>query len=357
MSLFRRRYPMQGAPPGAVAATEQPSKTEISSISFNDHELEEGTWTRLEDVPTEVSSDRVTWIDVRGLGDGSIVERLGEHFQLHPLAISDVINVGQRPKVEHYDNFLFVVVHMVTFDSEGELKWEQVSVVLGDHFVLTFQETPQDCLEPLRLRIRTSRKTVRESGADYLASAVIDAIVDGYFPVLEKFGDRLEEFEELILEERKHGVLGDLYVIKRELGGFRRAVWPLREALSQLMRDDEPRLTDPTQLHMRDTLDHTMQVIEVNETYRELAASLVDVHLSMVGQRTNDIMRVLTVISVIFIPLTFVAGVYGMNFDTSAPLNMPELHWPHGYVFFWFICLIVAAGLLLIFRRLGWLQR
>jgi len=357
MSLFRRRYTEQGAPPGAVIVGPGAGESVLSQIAFSTDHLGEHGGASAADLPSELDSGRVTWIDVRGLGDGSVVHALGERFGLHRLAISDIINVGQRPKVEHYENFLFVVLRMVHINALGELHWEQVSVVLGANYVLTFQETVEDSLAALRERIQAGRKVMRSSGADYLACAIIDTIVDGYFPVLEHFGDRLENFEELILEDKERGVLAELYTAKRDLAGFRRAIWPLREALSQLLRIEESRLTDSSKLYMRDTLDHTMQVVEVNESYRELAASLVDVHLSMVGQRTNDVMRVLTVISAIFIPLTFVAGIYGMNFDTDQPLNLPELRWPLGYVYFWSVCLVLGTTLLLLFRKLGWLRR
>ena len=309
------------------------------------------------DAELEDLTSPVTWIDVRGLGDGSIVERLGAGLGMHRLAISDVVNVGQRPKVEQYDEGLFVVLRMATRSSEGPLSWEQVSLFVRNGVLITFQETHEDCLEPLRERLRAGRRMIRGSGADFLAGAVIDAIVDGYFPVLEEYGDLLELLEDQVLEERDKTVLRRLYAVKRDLSVFRRATWPLREALSQLVRDEGKPLSDTTRLHLRDTLDHMMQVHDVNESYRELGTSLVDVHLSLVGQRTNDIMRVLTVVSAVFIPLTFVAGVYGMNFDTDSPYNLPELGWTYGYVGFWIACLCLGIGLVFLFRRLGWFRR
>ena len=203
--------------------------------------------------------------------------------------------------------------------------------------------------------MRKGLKLIRSGGADQLAVSVMDTIVDGYFPLLEHYGDRLEQFEDDILLDRKRNVLQDLYLTKRDLAGFRRAAWPMREALVQLHRSEESGFAEATDLHLRDTVDHAMQVVEVNETYRELTASLVDVHLSMVGQHTNDVMRVLTVVSAIFIPMTFVAGVYGMNFDTAKSANLPELGWAYGYWFFWGVCLSIAVALFVLFRRLGWL--
>jgi len=355
MVLFRRQFTPQGAPPGTVTTGPAGVEPRITLLSFNQDEIEERSYASIDELPELRSPGRLSWVDVSGLGDGSVVQALGERLGLHALAISDVINLGQRPKVDQYDDMHFAVVRMVTLDAQQALTWEQVSIFMGEGLVLTFQETHDDCLDPLRRRIRAGRKSIRSSGADYLACMVIDAIVDGYFPILEHFGAQLEQFEDEILLERSKHVLGRLYSVKRDLARFRRATWPLREALAQLERTDDTLLDETTRLHLRDTLDHTMQVVDVNESFRELAASLIDVHLSMVGQRTNEIMRVLTVVSAIFIPLTFVAGIYGMNFDTGQAWNLPELRWPLGYVFFWGVCLVMASTLLFVFRRLGWL--
>ena len=356
MALFRRRFTPQGAPPGAVAPAEEASvPPRITVASFDAGDLNE---TEIQSVDELVLDDgRVTWIDVSGLGDGSVVTQLGERLGLHPLALSDVVNVGQRPKVDEYDGALFIVLRMVTLDGRGELVWQQTSLFLLERVVVTFQESPTTCLEPLRARIRGGRKLIRSSGPDYLASMVVDSIVDGYFPVLEHFGEQLEVLEDQVLDEQAPDVLMDLYTTKRELAGLRRVTWPLRDALHHLVRDEQGSLSSSARLHLRDTLDHVMQVVEVTESYRELATSLVDVHLSMVGQRTNDVMRVLTVVSTIFIPLTFVAGVYGMNFDTRSAANLPELGWKYGYLFFWGVCAVMAIALLVLFRRLGWLRR
>jgi len=238
-----------------------------------------------------------------------------------------------------------------------DLQWEQVSLFVMPGLVLTFQETQQDCFEPLRDRIRMGRPMIRSSGADYLAMMVIDALVDGYFPVLEYYGDLIDQHEDRVLGTDGQGtdMLRDLYATKRNLAGFRRAAWPLREALGQLHRGNSSIVAHDARLHLRDTLDHIMQVVDVNESYRELTTSLMDLRLSIVGQKTNDVMRVLTVVSTIFIPLTFIAGVYGMNFDQSHPLNLPELRSPYGYPGFLAACLVIGGLLLLLFRRLGWL--
>jgi magnesium transporter len=354
--LFHRRYSAVGAPPGHFTAPAEFVEPHLSLISYSPQELEERPIADAAQAAAARRPGFVTWIDVQGLGDGAIVQQLGEAFGLHPLAISDIVNHGQRPKADEYETHLYVVLRMASIDAEGDLRWEQVSVVLGEDYVLSFQERRGDCLDPLRERVRKSRRVLRSSGPDYLACMILDAIVDGYFPVLELHGEQLEEYEDAILHQTSSDVLADVYRVKRDLMIFRRAAWPLREALNQLYRHEEdPWLSPAVRPYLRDTVDHVTQVVDVNETYRELAASLVDVYLSTLGQRTNDIMRVLTVIATIFIPLTFFAGVYGMNFDVDQPTNMPELSWRYGYLAFWVTSALIAAALLGLFRRLGWL--
>ena len=362
MKLFRRRYTAPGAAPGTTASGTSSFEPEIHVISYDKDRLDEREHATLEGALACVAEGRVTWIDVRGLGDGSIVRELGQRLEIHPLVTSDVINLGQRPKVEAYADELFLIARMVTIEHDrgplgGELVWEQLSVYFTPSVAITFQETPVDCLGGLRERLRAGRPKIRSSGTDYLAGQVIDAVVDGYFPVLEHYGDHIEALEERVFEHGSDDVLQTLYLTRRDLTGFRRAVLPLREALGQLYRDPEVDLVDETRLHLRDTIDHTMQVSEVNENYAELVSNLVEMHLSLVAHRTNDVMRVLTLVATIFIPLSFVAGVYGMNFDTSFRANLPELGWPFGYAFFWMVCLTLAAGLVTMFYRLGWLRR
>lgn len=355
-SLFRRRFAPQGAVPGQVVEVEGlPSR--ITVMRYDADELTEHEVETPSEAKSLVRDDQVTWIDVSGLADGMVVKEIGDLFGLDALAVSDVVNVGQRPKLDDYPSHLFVVCRQVTVTETGDLAWEQVSIFLTEHAVISFQETHQDCLDPIRARLRSGRKLIRSSGSDYLFTMIVDAIVDGYFPVLEAFADQLETYENEILSDRGAAIFSDLYRTKRDLASFRRAALPLRDAMSSLLKDDQDWLTELMFPYVRDTLDHTMQVADVTESYRELAVSLVDVHLSMVGQRTNEIMRVLTVISAIFIPLTFVAGVYGMNFDTSAsPFNLPELGFKYGYPMFWGLCIVMGGSLFVLFRRLGWLK-
>jgi len=356
MRLFHRRFAPQGAVPGEVAPL-RGEEPEITVMRYDATNLEEFEPATPEEACELIREGAVTWIDMSGLGDGSQVQRFGELLELDPLAVSDVVNVGQRPKLDDYPSHLFIVLRQVTVH-DGELIWEQVSLFLGENYVVSFQETHRDCLDPIRNRLRTGRKRIRSSGSDYLFAMIVDAMVDGYFPVLENFADKLERFENEILADRGSEVFAEVYGTKRDLATFRRAAFPLRDAMSSLLKDDQDWLTDSMGPYVRDTLDHTMQVVDVTESYSDLAVSLVDLHLSMVGQRTNEIMRVLTVISAIFIPLTFIAGVYGMNFDTeSSPFNLPELGFRYGYPMFWGICIVMGLTLAFLFRRLGWLKK
>jgi magnesium transporter len=297
----------------------------------------------------------VLWVDVEGLGDAETIRTLGELFGLHRLALEDVINVHQRPKIEQYGNYCFVVTRMVRLGEH--LETEQLSLFLGKNFVLTFQEgRPGDCLDLIRERIRQKRGRIREAGLDYLVYALLDAIVDCYFPILEEYGERLEAFEDEILSRPYGDTVARIHEIKRHLLTLRRAVWPQRETFNSLLREETPFVTHETRLYLRDCYDHVTQLIDLIETYRELGADLIDVYLSSISNRTNEIMRVLTVISTIFIPLTFIAGVYGMNFNPSAsPWNMPELNWFWGYPLSLALMAAVALGQLIFFRRRGWL--
>jgi magnesium transporter len=297
----------------------------------------------------------VLWVDVEGLGDVETIRALGEIFGLHRLALEDVLNVHQRPKIEQYGNYCFIVTRMVSLGEH--LETEQLNIFLGQNFVLTFQEgRPGDCLDLIRERIRQKRGRIREAGLDYLAYALLDAVIDCYFPILEEYGERLEAFEDAILTSPNSDTIARIHEVKRNLLTLRRALWPQREIFNSLLREETPFVIHETRLYLRDCYDHVSQLIDLIETYRELGSDLTDVYLSSISNRTNEIMRVLTVIATIFIPLTFIAGVYGMNFNPSvSPWNMPELNWYWGYPFALLLMLIVTVGQLIFFRRRGWL--
>jgi magnesium transporter len=303
----------------------------------------------------------IVWINVEGLGDADVIERFGELFGLHRLALEDTVNVHQRAKVEDYDEVLFVVLRMARLrdGSERRCGTEQVSLFIGPNWLLTFQEgQPGDPFDRVRSRIREGSGRMRQLGSDYLAYALIDATIDNYYPVLETYAERLDELEELVMDPRGRVVIDLLHEVKADLLILRRAIWPLRDAVALLAREDNPRISDYTRVFLRDCYDHVVQVVELVETYRELTADLRDLYMSSLSNRINETMRVLTIIATIFIPLTFITSIYGMNFDPdSSPWNMPELRWYYGYPMLLVIVVITTIGMLTYFYRQGWIFR
>jgi len=301
------------------------------------------------------NDDSVTWIDVRGITHLRTFERIGEIFKLHPLALEDCTNVPQRPKSDIYDEQQVIITRMATL-ADGKLVTEQLAIVMGDRFVLTVQEEPDtDCLDPLRQRIRVGRGAIRKTGSDYLAYALVDAVVDGFYPLLEHYGEALEELE-LRVAAMKSTNSREIFDMKRELLDLRRTVWPQRDLLAGLMRDDSPHITPETRVYMRDTYDHVVQIMDMVESFREIASSLMDLFMSGMSNRMNEIMKVLTILSTIFLPMTFIAGVYGMNFNTGqSDLNMPELNWTWGYPFALAVMVLSAALLLGYYWKKGWI--
>jgi magnesium transporter len=352
---YRRRTP-PGAPPGTLIVDSEAPQPVIRVMAYGPQAFTDQEVVDPHGVRDFLNKWPVTWVNVEGLGNVETLRTLGSIFDLHGLALEDVINVHQRPKVEEYGQHFFIVARMARLGER--LETEQLSLFLGKNFVLTFQEGyPGDCLEPAREHIRKARGRIREAGADYLAYALLDAVVDSYFPILEAYGNRLETLEDELLTRLDHNIVARIHAAKRDLLTLRRAIWPQRETFNTLLRDVIPLITNETRLHLRDCYDHTVQLIDLVETYRELASDLTDVYLSSVGNRTNETMRVLTVIATIFIPLTFIAGVYGMNFNPStSPWNMPELNWYWGYPFALALMIAVIVGQLVFFWRRGWLR-
>jgi len=295
------------------------------------------------------------WINVDGFGDVQFIARLGEMFHLHRLALEDAVNVRQRAKVDLYENHVFIVARMVGWN--GQLGSEQVSLFLGDGCLISFQEgRPGDAFEPVRDRIRKGAGLIRRMGADYLAYSMLDAVIDGYFPVLEELGERLEQLEDEILARPQPRAVARLHAIKRDLLTLRRAAWPLREATNSLVRDENRFIGDETRVHLRDCYDHAVRIIDFVETDRELASDLMDLYLSSVNQRMTEVMKVLTIIATVFIPLTFISSIYGMNFDTArSRWNMPELEWYWGYPFALALMALTAGGLVIYFWHKGWI--
>ncbi len=292
----------------------------------------------------------MTWINVDGLGQADIFTALGERLHFHPLAMEDVFNVPQRPKVEAYGDHYLLILRMLRLTPEIEIEGEQVSVFLGESYVITVQERADgDVFEGVRERIRKGRGRVRQSGADYLAYALMDAVVDGYFPVLESLGERLEELEDECVVAQGAMTLPRIQGLRRDLLTVRRAIWPMREAVVALGREESRLITAETKLFLRDCYDHALEALEIVETDRETASSVMEIYLAMQNQRLNEVMKVLTVIATLFIPLTFIASIYGMNFE-----HMPELKWRYGYLAALSLMAAVVSGLLYFFKRRGW---
>jgi magnesium transporter len=293
----------------------------------------------------------VTWINVDGVHDTEAIQKLGDCFGIHALVLEDVVNTNQRPKLEIFDDYVFLVLKMLTLDKEERRpEFEQVSMVLGPNYVISFQEREGDVFETVRERIRSGKGLIRRGGADYLAYALMDAVVDGYFVVLETFGEHIETLEEELVTDAGRDTLQKLNVMKREVIYLRKSVWPLREVISALQRGESTLVKEHTRIYLRDVYDHTIQVIDTVETFRDMLTGMLDIYLSSVSNRMNEVMKVLTVIATIFIPLTFIAGVYGMNFRF-----MPELAWQWAYPVTWLV--MVAIGILMVvyFRRKKWL--
>jgi magnesium transporter len=317
-------------------------------------EVVEAEIASLEELPPYLKRYPVTWINVDGLGDAETLVELGTLLNIHRLALEDVVNVPQRPKYEEYPDGAFFVVRMPT--PTAPLDTEQVSLYLTDRVLVTFQERHDpDCLDGVRNRIRGRGPRLMSSGPDYLAYAVIDSIVDAYFPLLEQYGDQLDECEAEILARPDDALLIRLHGLKSELTHARRIAFAVREAVATTVRTEVPLITDATQLYLRDCHDHAIQLLDLIETYRETASSLMDFYLSSVSHRMNEVMKVLTIIATLFIPLGFFVGLYGMNFDTSSPYNMPELGWRYGYLTAISVMLLVVVGMLFYFRRKGWI--
>ena len=309
----------------------------------------------LEDIERLAAAYPFVWVNIEGLEQIDLIRAVGTRFGLHDLALEDVVHTHQRPKSEAYDDHHFLIVRMPVADDFPHT--EQVSLFVGPAFVICFQERPGDCFDPVRARLRDPKSRLRQNGPDFLAYALIDSVIDSYFPVLERMGDDLEDIESAALDESGGDIMGRIHHAKRDVIELRRAIWPHREMVNTLLRDDSPFFADRTRLYFRDCYDHVAQLMDVVEIDREFVSDLYDVHLSRVNLRMNEIMKVLTIIATIFMPLGFIASLYGMNFDAGiSPWNMPELKWRYGYPFALGLMALVGGGLVAYMLRLGWLR-
>ncbi len=349
-----QRQTEPGALPGTISPPPDEPASVVRLVQYGPGSYEERVITDLKDLEPARDSVGVTWVDVEGVGDAETIRRIGKCFSLHPLALEDVVNVHQRPKLEMFDDYLFVVVRAHTPDCGSES--EQIAMFLGHDFVVTFQEYGLRALDVVRERLSTGRGRIREQGADYLLYTLLDAVIDAYFPILEDYGENLDALDAQISRGKERGMIEQIHDLRAELLSVRRSVWPLREVVNQLIRDSADFVGDNTDLYLRDCYDHTVQIIDVLETDRELCADLRDYYLTLAGNRMNQVMKFLTIIATLFIPLSFIAGLYGMNFNPQAsPWNMPELNWFYGYPFALGLMVGTAGVMVVFFWRKGWL--
>ncbi len=350
----RTSYPLAGVSPGTFRPDPLAVQSAVQVFAYGPEECKELQPQHLADVQPLLGAYPAVWVNIDGLADLELIEQLEQVFGLHRLTVDDIVNVGQRVKIEEYENGYYIVVHMS--DKDNPLRTEQISLFLAAGLVITVQERPGDRFDPIRERLRANRGRLRKMGADYLLYALLDTIIDSHFPMLEAFDEQLEALEDEIIAHPARDISGRIHQVKSDLLAQKKSMWPLKDVLTELLHDDSPLIGEATQVFFRDCFDHTMRIIESLESHREKATGLMDLYISTVSNNMNEIMKVLTIIATIFIPLSFIAGLYGMNFNPQASRwNMPELNWAFGYPFALALMSLVAGGLLVYFRWKGWL--
>lgn len=365
-NLSSKNFALELAVPALPIAGERPlERPKITIIDYDEQHYHEAEAKEVEECFRFKDQPTITWINIDGLHQMDVLEKLGSCYGIHPLVLEDILT-DQRPKIEDYDNYIFIVLKMLyyyeeedkkTGDDEDEdglgdtnIDMDQVSMILGSNFIISFKEKEVDVFNPLRDRLRTAKGKIRKQGADYLAYSMIDSIVDHYFVIMEKLGDRFEDLEDAVVSNPEPGILPNIYNLKRDMLFLRKSVWPLREAISKMQRTDSPLVSEAIKIYLRDVYDHTIQVIENIETFRDMSASLLETYLSSLSNKLNEVIKLLTIISTIFIPLTFLAGVYGMNFRF-----MPELESPLGYPAVLILMLLVVVVMMAYFRKKEWI--
>ncbi len=347
-----KQHNKAGAPPGTVIyhGEEQTEKVKITLIEYNETEFIEKDYYDLSQCLDSANDKLVKWINVDGVHQTDLIEAIGKRFNIHPLTLEDIVNTNQRAKFEDYENYVVSIMKMIDYNN-NELRSEQLTVVLMEGLVISFQEpNGGDAFDLIRTRIRQGKGRIRKMGADYLAYALLDAVVDCYFNILEKIGDKIEVLEEELIVEPGKSTIEQLHYMKREMIFVRKAVWPMRELINNMERSESELIKPTTDVYLRDVHDHTVRVIDTVETYRDLLSGMMDIYLSSVSNKMNEVMKILTIITTIFVPVTFIAGVYGMNFD-----YMPELHSKWGYPAVWVIMLLIIISLIVYFKRKKWL--
>ncbi len=351
--FMRKRTKKLGLPPGALIhiGEQKAERTTIALLDYDEHHFEEHDLETIDQCLAFTEKPTVKWINVAGLHEVQVIGQLGDCFGLHPLILEDILNTDQRPKIEDFGDYIYIVLKMLDYDAlSQEIVTEQVSLVVGSRYVISFQERTGDIFDPIRERIRRGRGRVRQLGADYLAYALLDTVVDHYFLILEKLGERIESLEEDLVTNPTTQTLQEIHGLKREIVFLRKAIWPLREVVGALERGESSLFKKETGIYLRDVYDHAIQIMDIVETLRDMLSAMLDIYLSGVSNRMNAVMKVLTIIATIFIPLTFIAGIYGMNFQF-----MPELTWRWGYPAVLLVMTVIAVLMLIYFRKKRWL--
>jgi magnesium transporter len=353
LRFIKRTSEKIGQTPGTLihVGERKVEKTRIRIIDYDEAQFQEKEAETIEECFPFKEKPTVTWINIDGLHQVEIIEKIGKHFDIHPLVLEDIVNTGQRPKMEDSKDYIFIVLKMLHYHEKvSQIQAEQVSIVFGSNFIISFQESEGDVFDHIRARIRDGKGRIRKAGADYLVYALIDAIVDNYFIILEKLGENIEDSEEELVTNPKEETLLQIHILKREMVFLRKSVWPLREVISGLERGESSLIRKETGIYLRDVYDHTIQVMDTVESFRDMVSGMLDTYLSSISNRMNVVMKVLTIIATIFIPLTFIAGIYGMNFRF-----MPELEWHWGYFVVLLIMAVIGVFMVFYFRRKRWL--
>lgn len=357
-ALIKKISKTAGLVPGTLVhvGDKRTEKVRITVIDYKEKEFQEKEVQNIEECFSFEETDTVTWVNIDGVHDTEVIEKIGKRFELHPLILEDIVNTEQRPKYEDSEKYIFIALKMLwNAENNMGIKSEQVSLVLGKNYVFSFQEKEGDVFNPIRDRIRNAKGRIRSQGPDYLAYSLLDAIVDNYFIVLEKTGEKIESVEEELMTNPTSATLHSINKLKSEIISLRKAIWPLRDIISSLERSESSLVKRTTHIFLRDVYDHTVQIMDSVETFRDMISGKLEMYLSSVSNRMNEVMKVLTIIATIFIPITFIAGVYGMNFNPGASrLNMPELNWPFGYIFAWGLMLAVVMVMITYFKRKKW---
>ncbi len=351
--LTKKRSVKSGLPPGSLVyiGDKKAEQAKISVIEYDENRFDESSYTRISECFTFKNKTTVTWIDVDLVNRVDLIEKIGECYGFHPLILEDILNTDQRPKFEDFGEYIYIVLRFISCNGNNDgIVSDQVSIILGPNYVISFQERDLEVFAPLRDRLEMGKGRLRKSGADYLVYALLDAIVDNYFVVLEKLGERIEEMEEKLVAAPTPAVLQSIHSLKRDMIFLRKSIWPLREVIAALEKGDSALIREPSRIYLRDVYDHTIQVIDTLETFRDMISGMLDIYLSSVSNRLNEVMKVLTIIATIFIPLTFIVGLYGMNFKF-----MPELEWRWGYPAVMLVMLVIALGMLVYFRKKKWI--